>query len=68
MSLSQIRVVESTYAQLTLSHEVDESCDHENRMDPELRLGIFFPRERPRLVVLAVKPEDPVEDEAQSSM
>jgi len=58
----------ATISQHRLSHEVDESCDHEDGMKPELCLGIFLPREWPGLAFFAVEHEDPVEDEAERSV
>ncbi len=52
----------------TLAHEVDESCDHEHRVEVELQLRIVSPSERPCFVFFRMEHDHPVEDEAEDAM
>ena len=52
----------------TLTHEVNESSDHENWMQIPLQVWILFPWKRPWWVWFGMVLNDPKEDQAQNTM
>ena len=52
----------------TLTHEVNESSDHENWMQIPLQVWILFPWKRPWWVRFGMVLNDPKEDQSQNTM